>query len=109
MPRMHGALGRWHALTGQRARCLEILKKLKELAGSRYVSPMEFASLHFALEQDDAGFEWLGKACQDRCLELLCVNVDPRFGRQRQDPRFALVMRQMGLATSASGRSARAQ
>lgn len=101
MPRMHGALGHLYALTGQRARCLEIVRKMRELATTRYVSPMEFASLYFALGQSDEGFEWLDKACQDRCMELLCVNVDPRFDRPRQDQRFAPVARKLGLVDAA--------
>jgi len=113
MPRMHGALGRLYALTGQRARCLEIIKKLREMAAARYVSPMEFASLYFALGKNDEGFDWLAKACQDRCMELLCVNVDPCWDRPRQDRRFAAVVRQLGLQPGEVGkeshRAARAQ
>ncbi len=98
-PRMYGALGYLYALTGKRKLCQEVLDKLREFSAARYVSPMEFASLHFALGQNDTGFEWLAKACQDRCIELLSVNVDPRFDQPRQDRRFADVVRQLGLAS----------
>ncbi|HVA64820.1 MAG TPA: hypothetical protein VNF74_13930 [Terriglobales bacterium] len=98
-PRMYGALGYLYALTGKRKLCLELLDKLREFSAARYVSPMEFASVHFAMGQNDTGFEWLAKACQDRCIELLSINVDPRFDQPRQDRRFADVVRQLGLAS----------
>lgn len=109
MPRMHGALGHLYALTGQAERCLEIIRKLTDWQSTRYVSPMEFASLYFALGRHDEGFVWLERACQDRCMELLCVNVDPRLDRVRQDRRFAAVVRKLGLTPAAARRAPRAK
>ncbi|HWG36677.1 MAG TPA: hypothetical protein VN690_03075 [Terriglobales bacterium] len=106
MPRMHGALAHLYAHSDGKGRCLEIMRKLREMAATRYVSPMEFASLHFALGQLDAGFEWLAKAVQDRCMELLWVNVDPRLEVARQDRRFAAALRPMGLMPRSPRRSA---
>ena len=76
---MHGALGRTFALSGKRKLALGILRKLRDLAKRRYVSPFEFASIHLALGQADLGFRWLAKACQDRAFELTALKVDPRF------------------------------
>jgi len=97
-PRMHTALARTYALSGRRKQAIAILRKLEDLAGSRYVSPFEFAVIEFALEHPDAGFTWLNKACQDRAFELLTIKVDPRFDALKDDPRFASVTQQMGLA-----------
>ena len=96
-PRMHGALARTYALSGKRKGALGILRKLEELAKSRYVSPFEFAVIQFALGHADLGFNWLTKACQDRAFELLSVKVDPRFDALKDDRRFESVTRQMGL------------
>ena len=72
-------------------------KELQTLSEKRYVSPFELASVHFALGQQDVGFEWLKKAFQDRCFELISINVDPRFDSIKSDPRFTPLHRQMGL------------
>ena len=96
-PRMHGGLGRALALAGKRKHALRILHELGKLAESRYVSPFELASIHFALGETDRGFEWLGKAFQDRCFELLLLLVDPRFDSIRTDPRFTTLSNQLGL------------
>jgi len=96
-PRMHSALARTYALSGKRKQAVGILRKLEELARTRYVSPFEFAVIEFALEQVDVGFTWLNKAAQDRAFELLTIKVDPRFDALKADHRFASVTRQMGL------------
>jgi len=96
-PRTRAALGRTLALSGKRDQALEVLRELYNLSGSRYVSPFEVASLHFALEQKDEGFDWLKKAFQDRCFELVSLNVDPRFDSIKVDRRFGPLSNQLGL------------
>jgi TolB-like protein/Tfp pilus assembly protein PilF len=96
-PVMQAALGRTFARSGKKADALRILKKLQQLAESRYVSPFEMASLHFALGRDDEGFQMLAKAFQDRCFELICLKVDPRWQSLRGNPRFHRLFEQLGL------------
>lgn len=96
-PKMQGALGRTFALSGQRNMALGILKKLRALSKHRYVSPCEFAWIHFALGQADLGFRWLFKACEARYFDLTAINVDPRFDALRGDRRFAEVVKRVGL------------
>ena len=97
MPRVHGALGRTFALSGRRKQALEVLGKLEAFKKQRYVSPMEFAWIHFALVQTDQGFWWLTKASEDRAFELIHLKVDPRFDPLRDDRRFGAIMKKLGL------------
>ena len=97
MPRVHGALGRTFALSGRKKQALEVLGKLDAFAKQRYVSPMEFAWIHFALEQTDQGFRWLTKASEDRAFELIHLKVDARFDPLRDDRRFVAIMKKLGL------------
>jgi serine/threonine-protein kinase len=96
-PLMQAALGRTLALSGKRREGLRILQELCALAEKRYVSPFEIASLYFALGDEGHGFDWLGKAFQDRCFELICIKVDPRMASLRAHPRFQDLFRQLGL------------
>jgi serine/threonine-protein kinase len=105
-PRFHGALAHLYAVTKKRQACQKELQNLKTMAPERYVSPIEFAAIDFALGQRDTGFEWLAKACQDRCFELVYLNVDPRFDDLRQDPRFQAVVRRLNLAAAGEATSA---
>ena len=96
-PRMQGALARTLALSGKRDDAVRILSELHELSQKRYVSPFEFATIQFVLGHLDAGFEWLAKAYQDRCFELIVIKVDPRFDSLRGDSRFTKLAAQLGV------------
>ncbi len=96
-PRMHAALGRICALIGQRKQALATLKRLDAFARHRYVSPVEFAWIHFGLGDVDRGFTWLAKACEDRTFDLIAIKVDPRFDPYRADDRFKDLIRRLGL------------
>lgn len=96
-PRIHGALGRTFALSGRRKLALEVLQKLDTFARERYVSPLEFAWIHFALGQQEDGFRWLTKACEDRSFDLISIKVDPRFDPLRDDSRFQTLIRRLAL------------
>ena len=96
-PRMHGALGRIFALAGRRKQALEMLRKLEAFARHRYVSPVEFAWIHFGLGDVDRGFGWLTQACADRSFDLIAIKVDPRFDPYRSDDRFKGLIKLLGL------------
>ncbi len=96
-PRMRGSLGRTLALSGKKKEALKTLSDLHDLAAKQYVSPFELASLHFALGQVDPGFEWLTRAYQDRCYELVSIRVDPRFDSLRGHPMFASLAVKLGV------------
>jgi TolB-like protein/Tfp pilus assembly protein PilF len=96
--RMQSALARALALSDRREPAREALNKLEQIAGSRYVSPFEFVTLHFALGDSESGYRWLVKACDDRCFEFLALRVDPRFDPLRNDSRFAAVARRVDAA-----------
>jgi serine/threonine-protein kinase len=96
-PKMHAALGRTFALSGKKDEAKRILGELLDLAEKRYVSPSDLASLYFALDDRDSGFQWLAKAFADRSFETMTFKVDPRFDPVRDDPRFVPLMSQLGL------------
>jgi TolB-like protein/Flp pilus assembly protein TadD len=96
-PLMRAALGRTLALSGKRDDARRILRDMETLADSRYVSPFELASIYFAMEQAEDGFVWLTKAFHDRCFELICLRVDPRWELLRGNVRFKKLVEQLGL------------
>jgi TolB-like protein/Flp pilus assembly protein TadD len=96
-PRLHGALGRALALVGRKKLALEVLKGLEASARKRYVSPLEFAWIYFALGRGDMGYRWLAKAVGDRAFDLVAIRVDPRFDRFRSDPRFKRMLNELGV------------
>ena len=81
--RRSAARSRCRARASRRSRCCS---KLEAYAKERYVSPLEFAWIQFALGDVDLGFHWLAKACEDRSFDLISIKVDPRFDALRDDP-----------------------
>jgi TolB-like protein/Flp pilus assembly protein TadD len=96
-PRMQAALARILARQGRVEEASVRLEQLHDLAEKRYVSPFEIASTHFALGLEDQGFDWLKRAFQDRCFELVSLKVDPRFDAIKSDTRFKALAARLGL------------
>ena len=96
--RVQSALARTLALSGNRDQANDTLRKLEQLATTRYVSPFEFVTMSFAVGDTEGGFRWLAKAGDDRCFELLALKVDSRFDGLRDDPRLIAVAHRIGLA-----------
>jgi serine/threonine-protein kinase len=97
-PRMHAALARVLGRSGKREPARKIFRELEAQSKQRYVSPFEFASMSLALGDVDASLKWMTQACQDRCFEVVALNVDPRLDPLRRDRRFAALILEVGLA-----------
>jgi serine/threonine-protein kinase len=85
--------GRW----GKRDKAQELLVELKRLSAQKYVSAFDLALIHIGLDQKDEAFERLDKAREDRDGWLVWLNVDPVFDSLRPDPRFAALLKKVGL------------
>jgi hypothetical protein len=49
------------------------------------------------LGDKDEAFAWLGKAFEERDLQLTFIKVDPTWDSIRSDSRFAALMQRIGL------------
>jgi serine/threonine protein kinase/tetratricopeptide (TPR) repeat protein len=91
-------LGAAYARAGDRQRAQAILKRLE--SGERYVSPGELPVLYIALGQREQAFRSWEKAFAARDLQLQFLGIDPSFDSVRDDPRFADLMRRVGLPSA---------
>lgn len=96
------ALGQDYAEYGYQKAMQNLYEKsldiLKENAKEGYVSPMDFATIYALLDQKDEALQWLEKAYQERSPWLIVfVPTDPQFDNLRSDPRFAGLLRRIGL------------
>jgi TolB-like protein/DNA-binding winged helix-turn-helix (wHTH) protein/Flp pilus assembly protein TadD len=60
-------------------------------------SPGTFAILYALIGDKDRAFEWLDKAYAERDMGIILLKVDPAFKNLHGDPRFAALLRRMGL------------
>ncbi|MFL5493192.1 MAG: protein kinase domain-containing protein [Gemmatimonadales bacterium] len=96
----NAVLGAVYAWAGQRDRARVILRSLVARAGREYVHPMDFSLLYAALGQRDEAFRWLRRAYEERSFLLIWINVATWYDGIRDDPRFAVLVRDVGLVPS---------
>ena len=97
-PIMQAALGRTFALSGKRQEALRILRGTPQTGGEavRVAVRTGVAPLRAGADPDE-GFEWLAKAFQDRCFELISLRVDPRWQSLKGNPQFHQLFSRLGL------------
>jgi len=85
----------------QKSGHLAAMKTLAEseiqASSHRYVAPSEIASIYFAAGEKDRGFSWLERAYNERDDGLEDIKSDPAMVPFRSDPRYADLLRGMGL------------
>ncbi len=98
-PEASGALGHVYATSGKRSEAIKALEELQVMSKQKYVSPLDLAILYTGLGDKEQAFEQLEKAYEDRSGWLINLKVEPRFDPLRTDPRFADMLRRIGLST----------
>jgi tetratricopeptide (TPR) repeat protein len=91
-------LGWSYALAGMEEQAREILREMDDLSKTHYVSAFWIAVIHAGLNDKDRVFEWLDKAYEDRYETLTFINISPFFYPVRDDPRFAELLKKVGLS-----------
>jgi eukaryotic-like serine/threonine-protein kinase len=86
-----------YALSGRRDEAVKLLNELKQRSSRSYISPTIFALINIGLGQKDQAFEWLYRAYDGRDFMLTLLQVEPAFEPLRSDPRFAELVRKVGL------------
>jgi serine/threonine-protein kinase len=89
-------LGHALARAGRVDEARECVARLETAAPAK---PVEIARVYSGLRDADEALRWLEVAISERAAHLLIVPSDPRFDWLRSDPRYAQVMRPMGLPT----------
>jgi serine/threonine protein kinase/Tfp pilus assembly protein PilF len=91
-------LGHAYAVSGKKAEAQKVLAHLQEMSAHSYVAPYNVAVVYAGLGDNDAAFEWLNRAYNDRSYILaLYLTTDARLDRLHVDPRFDQLRRRIGL------------
>ena len=82
---------------GQRDKTQEILDRLLEQQKQNFVSPTLLAILYFQFGRNDEGFRMLDKAYEEHDSQARQIRMDASFDSVRADPRFAVILKKMGM------------
>jgi DNA invertase Pin-like site-specific DNA recombinase len=88
---------RAYAVAGRRAEALKVLDELTARSRQRHVPAYYIALIYAALGEKDNAFAWLDRAYTQRSWYLTSLKVDPKVDSLRSDPRFADLVRRVGL------------
>jgi len=89
-------LGQALAMSGRRDEALAILNKLK--TSKEYVPPDELAFLYAGLGDKEEALAALERAYAAHLIGMQFLKVDPLYDSLRSDPRFADLLRRIGLS-----------
>ena len=90
-------LGYSHARLGERSQALRMIEELKAASKESFVPALFVALVYAGLEDKDQAFTWLEKAYEERFNRLAYLKVDALWDPLRSDPRFADLLRRVGI------------
>jgi TolB-like protein/Flp pilus assembly protein TadD len=90
------------ATSGRREEAREIVRLLETIAADRFV-PAYNVALVYAGMGDEAAFQWLNRACEERDVHMVFLTADPKWDDQRVDPRFQALLQRTGMTLPPGG------
>ena len=90
-------LTRAYAHAGRRSDALRLLAELKQRRKAGYIPAGAFVNAYLGLGDNEQAFYWLEQAYKEQSNILQFVKVHPYFDPIRGDPRFADLVRRVGL------------
>jgi serine/threonine protein kinase/Tfp pilus assembly protein PilF len=90
-------LGWVYAVSGRRADALKIAKQVEGLSSHSYVDFYQLATVYAGLGDKDEAFRLLEKGYEQRSAGMPYLAVDPFWDNLHSDPRYADLLRRIGL------------
>jgi eukaryotic-like serine/threonine-protein kinase len=90
--------GMVYAAQGKRAEALQVIKELEEMSGASLSQAHWIAHIYAALNEKEIAFSWLERGLATGAIGFFYKD-DPMWDPIRSDPRFADLLRRMGIPT----------
>ncbi len=91
------AAKREYLKSGYRGALKRVVALQEEQAKRMYVDPANIAANYALLGEKDKAFAWLEKAYAEKSAFIVYLKAFPQFDSLRSDPRYADLLRRMGL------------
>jgi TolB-like protein/class 3 adenylate cyclase/Tfp pilus assembly protein PilF len=89
-----------YAKMGQRDDAHRVLDQLIQKSREQYVAADSIATVYAALNEKDEAFRWLDLAVEEHSAPAASFVFHPQFRGLRSDPRFAALVRRIGIDPS---------
>ena len=92
------SLGSAYGHLGDRNGARKVIARLREASKHHYVSAFDMATVFASIGDPDSAFHWLEKGYAQRESQMAFLSITRRLDPLRSDPRFAQLLRRMGLS-----------
>ena len=89
------------AVAGQKQQAAALIRKLEEMTKDKYFCPYEIGAAHVSMGDIDTAYRWFRKGVEERADCMAWLGVEPWIESFRSDPRYATLVREIGLDPSA--------
>jgi tetratricopeptide (TPR) repeat protein len=96
-PYLSGHLGHAYARSGETRKARKLLGELTKQPDGAAVHAPSVALILIGLGENDRALEWIAKAYQIRCSDMVYAKTEPLLDPLRSDPQFTALLHQMGL------------
>jgi len=90
-------LGYAYARAGNKLEAQKRIEELKALRKLRFVNPRNIGFIYVGLKDNDQAFAWFDRAVEEGSTGLVDLKVGPYYDPLRSDPRFADLLRRVGI------------
>ena len=90
-------LGWIYAVAGRRKDAERVIQDFNKLSSTASVDPLWVAEIYSGLKDKERAFEFLEKSYRQHSANLAYLKPDPFWDNLRSDPRYADLLRRMGL------------
>ncbi len=97
LPMAEALLAYAYAIAGKKNESMKLLEGLQQPGKREFVSPFHMALVYLGLGDKKRVFELLNKASKEHSSYLIYLKVEPLADGLRSDPRFAALLKKMGL------------
>jgi TolB-like protein/Tfp pilus assembly protein PilF len=101
---MKALLGHAYGRAGDRKAAEKMIAELTKTS-TGYTSAYNVALIYAGLDETDNALSWLVRAVEQHDLFLAWMNVEPMFDSVRADPRFAELVKRIGLKPTVSNKA----
>ena len=81
----------------QKEAALRLIRRMEVSAKTRYFCPYEIGAAYVSLGDASAAVDWFRKGIEDRADCMAWLGVEPWIDPFRSDPRYARLLRDIGL------------
>ncbi|HET8670969.1 MAG TPA: tetratricopeptide repeat protein, partial [Candidatus Saccharimonadales bacterium] len=92
-----GFLAHTYAASGSKEEALKVVSQLEPRANKNPVLPQVIAAIYLELADKENALRWLEEAYINRASPMIWLKVDPWFDRLRQEDKFLVLLRRIGL------------